>query len=198
MKFEICITFHVYKMNLILICHKNYLLLYFLKKQHKIWKSLVRVPLQTILIFAISSSIYIKISYTSGILAGNSNQTRFPFQSGVQDDVFLEYFSKNSSNPSISGISAHGWRMLFQRRANYLQIMTNEFSWKFNMIFLRALFRQLWEVQQEMETFFKRGAFIVFLAGPTRLRAGPPHPQLPRAAILPQRQRHDQKGNDCH
>ena len=72
---------HIYL--IILICHNTYSLTYFLKKQHKIWKSVVMVPLQIILIFTISSSIYIKISHNSGISAGNSNQNRFRFQSGV-------------------------------------------------------------------------------------------------------------------
>ena len=70
-------------MDLKPICHKICSLTYFLKKQHKIWKSVVRVPLQIILIYTISSSIYIKISYNKGISAGNSNQTCFRFQSGV-------------------------------------------------------------------------------------------------------------------
>ena len=64
---------------------KNHFWHSYVRKQPYIPTSLVRFPLQIILIFTISSSIYIKISHNSGISAGNSNQTRFRFQSGVRD-----------------------------------------------------------------------------------------------------------------
>ena len=43
----------------------------------------IRVPLQIILIYTFSGSIFIKISWPIGISAGNSNQTCFRFQSVV-------------------------------------------------------------------------------------------------------------------
>ena len=54
--------------------------------ENKFYKQIfteIRVPLQIILICMFSGSIFIKISCHIGISAGNSNQTRFRFQSGV-------------------------------------------------------------------------------------------------------------------
>ena len=76
----------------------------------------------------------------------------------------------------------------------------------FNLLWRRSIFLlynafRIWTFQRNFtaeslssKCFIRTSQTSPFFTGATRLRAGSPHSELPGAAVLPQRQRHDQEG----